>query len=85
ILDTVEPAGDGALRLAFDALKEKLSAEGLFSAERKVPLPAHPRRIGIISSPTGAVIRDIISVFRRRAPNVELTLIPTAVQGREAI
>ncbi|MQT55008.1 exodeoxyribonuclease VII large subunit, partial [Pseudomonas sp. FSL R10-2398] len=84
ILDTVEPAGDGALRLAFDALKEKLSAEGLFSADRKVPLPAHPQRIGIISSPTGAVIRDIISVFRRRAPQVELTLIPTAVQGREA-
>jgi exodeoxyribonuclease VII large subunit len=84
ILDTVEPAGDGALRLAFDALKEKLSAEGLFSAERKVPLPAHPQRIGIISSPTGAVIRDIISVFRRRAPQVQLTLIPTAVQGREA-
>ncbi len=85
ILDTVEPAGDGALRLAFDALKEKLSAEGLFSAERKVALPAHPQRIGIVSSPTGAVIRDIISVFRRRAPQVELTLIPTAVQGREAI
>lgn len=85
ILDTVEPAGDGALRLAFDALKEKLSAEGLFSAERKVALPAHPRRIGIISSPTGAVIRDIISVFGRRAPNVQLTLIPTAVQGREAV
>lgn len=84
ILDTVEPAGDGALRLAFDALKEKLSAEGLFSTERKVPLPAHPQRIGIISSPTGAVIRDIISVFRRRAPQVALTLIPTAVQGREA-
>ncbi len=85
ILDTVEPAGDGALRLAFEALKEKLGAEGLFSAERKVPLPAHPQRIGIVSSPTGAVIRDIISVFRRRAPQVELTLIPTAVQGREAI
>jgi exodeoxyribonuclease VII large subunit len=85
ILDTVEPAGDGALRLAFDALKEKLNAEGLFSAERKVALPLHPQRIGIVSSPTGAVIRDIISVFRRRAPQVELTLIPTAVQGREAI
>jgi len=84
ILDTVEPAGDGALRLAFEALKEKLGAEGLFSAERKVALPEHPQRIGIISSPTGAVIRDIISVFRRRAPQVELTLIPTAVQGREA-
>ncbi len=85
ILDTVEPAGDGALRLAFDALKEKLSSEGLFSSDRKVALPAHPQRIGIVSSPTGAVIRDIISVFRRRAPQVELTLIPTAVQGREAI
>ena len=85
ILDTVEPAGDGALRLAFEALKEKLGTEGLFSAENKVALPAHPQRIGIISSPTGAVIRDIISVFRRRAPQVELTLIPTAVQGREAI
>ncbi len=84
ILDTVEPAGDGALRLAFEALKEKLGAEGLFSAERKQPLPAHPQRIGIITSPTGAVIRDIISVFGRRAPQVELYLIPTAVQGREA-
>ncbi|UVM57001.1 exodeoxyribonuclease VII large subunit [Pseudomonas sp. B21-012] len=85
ILDTVEPAGDGALRLAFEALKEKLGAEGLFSAENKRALPAHPQRIGIVSSPTGAVIRDIISVFGRRAPQVELTLIPTAVQGREAI
>src|SRR3990167_3963995 len=84
ILDAVEPAGDGALRRAFETLKEKLSAEGLFAAEAKVALPAHPKRIGIISSPTGAVIRDIISVFRRRAPQVELTLIPTAVQGREA-
>ncbi|MDC7823910.1 exodeoxyribonuclease VII large subunit [Pseudomonas sp. BLCC-B13] len=84
ILDTVEPAGDGALRLAFEALKEKLSAEGLFASERKRALPAHPQRIGIVSSPTGAVIRDIISVFRRRAPQVALTLIPTAVQGREA-
>ncbi len=85
ILDTLEPAGDGALRQAFEALKVKLDEEGLFSAERKVALPLHPRRIGIVSSPTGAVIRDIISVFRRRAPQVELTLIPTAVQGREAI
>lgn len=84
ILDLVEPAGDGALRLAFEALKDKLAAEGLFAAERKQALPAHPRRIGIVSSPTGAVIRDIISVFRRRAPQVELTLIPTAVQGAEA-
>ncbi len=84
ILDSVEPAGDGALRLAFEALKTKLSNEGLFSPENKIPLPAHPQRIGIVSSPTGAVIRDIISVFRRRAPQIQLTLIPTAVQGREA-
>ena len=85
IVDALEPAGDGALRLAFEALKEKLAGEGLFAAARKVALPAHPRRIGIVSSPSGAVIRDIISVFRRRAPQVELTLIPTAVQGREAV
>ncbi|MGE8502830.1 MAG: exodeoxyribonuclease VII large subunit [Pseudomonas sp.] len=84
ILDAVELAGDGALRLAFEALKEKLGAEGLFATERKIALPAHPKRIGIVTSPTGAVIRDIISVFRRRAPQVELNLIPTAVQGREA-
>jgi len=84
ILDSLEPAGDGALRLAFEALKEKLAAEGLFAADSKRALPAHPQRIGIISSPTGAVIRDIISVFRRRAPHVALTLVPTAVQGREA-
>jgi len=84
ILDTVEPAGDGALRLAFDALKQKLDGEGLFASERKVSLPAHPQRIGIVSSPTGAVIRDIISVFKRRAPQVALTLVPTAVQGRDA-
>lgn len=84
ILDNVEPAGDGALRLAFEALKEKLGAEGLFDAAGKRALPAHPQRIGIVSSPTGAVIRDIISVFRRRAPQVALTLIPTAVQGRDA-
>ena len=85
IVDSVEAAGDGALRLAFEALKEKLTTEGLFSAERKRPLPTHPQRIGIITSPTGAVIRDIISVFGRRAPQVELNLIPTPVQGREAI
>lgn len=84
IVDAVEPAGDGALRLAFEALKEKLAGEGLFAVERKRALPAHPQHIGIVSSPSGAVIRDIISVFRRRAPQVALTLVPSAVQGREA-
>ncbi|TBU98394.1 exodeoxyribonuclease VII large subunit [Stutzerimonas kirkiae] len=84
IIDTLEPAGDGALRLAFEALRERLGAEGLFDADGKAALPAHPHRIGIVTSPSGAVIRDIISVFRRRAPQVELVLVPTAVQGREA-
>ena len=84
IVDAVEPAGDGALRLAFEALKEKLAGEGLFAVDRKRALPAHPQHIGIVSSPSGAVIRDIISVFRRRAPQVALTLVPSAVQGREA-
>ena len=83
ILDSVEPAGDGALRLAFEALKEKLGAEGLFAAERKIALPAHPQRIGIISSPTGAVIRDIISVFRRRAPQHHQLLVALDPVGEQ--
>jgi len=84
IIDSLEPAGDGALRLAFEALKTRLSEEGLFAAERKRALPTYPQRIGIISSPSGAVIRDVISVLRRRAPQLSLTLIPTAVQGEQA-
>ena len=84
ILDSVEAAGDGALRLAFEALKTALQAEGLFAQERKQALPIHPQRIGIITSASGAVLHDIISVFARRAPHVQLTLIPSTVQGREA-
>ena len=84
ILDALEPAGDGALRQAFEALKAKLQAEGLFAAERKRTLPSHPTRIGVITSPSGAAVRDIISVFGRRAPFIELVISPTAVQGREA-
>lgn len=84
ILDTLEPAGDGALRQAFEALKAKLQTEGLFDAARKRPLPRQPRRIGVITSPTGAALRDIISVFRRRAPFIELVVVPTPVQGRDA-
>lgn len=84
ILDTMEPAGDGALRQAFEALKAKLQAEGLFDAATKRALPGQPRRIGVITSPTGAALRDIISVFRRRAPSIELIVVPTAVQGRDA-
>ena len=84
IVDSLEPAGDGSLKLAFELLQKKLEQEGLFANANKQILPKHPKRIGIVSSPTGSVIRDIISVFKRRAPQVELVLIPTAVQGKEA-
>lgn len=84
ILDTLEPAGDGALRQAFEALKLKLQHEGLFANERKLALPSHPARIGVITSSSGAAVRDIISVFGRRAPFIELVISPTAVQGRDA-
>ncbi|KAA0695004.1 exodeoxyribonuclease VII large subunit [Halopseudomonas laoshanensis] len=84
IVDSMESAGDGALRQAFDALKAKLADEGLFATQRKRPLPAHPKRIGVITSPSGAAVRDIISVFGRRAPFIELVIVPTPVQGREA-
>lgn len=84
IIERLEPAGDGALRAAFEALKNALLQEGLFAAERKQLLPRFPERIAIVTSPSGAVIRDIISVFSRRAPHIQLTLVPTAVQGREA-
>ena len=66
ILDSVEAAGDGALRLAFEALKTRLQAEGLCAQQRKQALPAHPQRIGIITSASGAVLHDIMSVFARR-------------------
>jgi len=84
VLDTMEEAGEGALRRAFDALKAKLSEEGLFDAARKRALPAFPRRIGVLSSPSGAVIRDIVSVLRRRFPLVEVELLSVPVQGEGA-
>ncbi len=84
IVERLEPAGDGSLKLAFELLQKKLEQEGLFAADIKKPLPQHPKRIGIVTSPTGAVIRDMVSVFKRRAPQVELILVPTAVQGKEA-
>lgn len=76
----IEPMGLGALQLAFEQLTKKLQAEGLFAAERKKPLPALPRRIGIVSSPQGAAIRDIIRVLRRRFPNLHVMLFPVKVQ-----
>ena len=78
------PEGLGELSLAFAQLKEKLAAEGLFDEERKQELPLFPRKIGIVTSPTGAAIRDIITVARRRHPGIHLLLCPVQVQGPEA-
>ena len=75
------PVGVGPLELAYRQLFEKLSAEGLFDEEHKKPIPEYASRIGIVTSPTGAAIRDIIQISRRRNPAVELVIYPTAVQG----
>ena len=80
----IEPAGAGDLQAAFEALKQKLQLEGLFEAEHKHPLPAHPQHIGVITSPTGAAIQDILSVLQRRSPATRISLFPAAVQGDEA-
>ena len=84
LVEYIEPAGEGALRAAFERLKMKLSDEGLFNSALKKPLPTMPRRIVVISSSTGAAFQDIVSVIERRYPIVNLILIPTAVQGVEA-
>jgi len=81
IAETMEPRGAGALQLAFDQLKARLLAEGLFDAARKRPLPAYPRCIGIITSPGGAVIRDILTVVRRRHARLNLLIHPATMQG----
>ncbi len=84
ICDEMHPKGVGALQLAFEKLKKKLSAEGLFDEARKQPLPLLPKRIGIVTSPTGAAIRDILNVLQRRFANVHVLLYPARVQGSEA-
>ncbi|WP_417358945.1 exodeoxyribonuclease VII large subunit [Gallaecimonas pentaromativorans] len=84
VVEFMEPAGDGMLKQQFDALKMKLAAEGLFSNERKRPLPAHPKRIGVISSPSGAAVHDILNVLKRRAPFLEVVLYPAQVQGERS-
>jgi exodeoxyribonuclease VII large subunit len=84
IIDHVEPAGEGDLRRAFELLKLKLSQQGLFDAVHKRPLPALPHTIGVITSPTGAAIRDILTVLRRRFPAVPVIIYPVAVQGIRA-
>ena len=83
-VDRVQPKGLGDLHAQFELLKARLQAEGLFAPERKRPLPPFPRRIGIVTSPTGAVIRDICNVLARRWPLVEVLLAPTKVQGDDA-
>jgi len=82
ILDSMQDAGAGALQRAFDELKQQLSREGLFDADLKQSLPARVRHVAVITSPTGAVIRDIISVFRRRYPAMRVTVFPVPVQGQ---
>lgn len=82
--ESLEPDGLGALYLAFEQLKNKLAAEGLFDESRKKPLPKIPLRVGIITSPTGAALRDMINITRRRFPFAELVLFPSLVQGAEA-
>ena len=82
--DSMEPDGIGALYFAFEQLKKKLAAEGLFDEARKRPLPKIPTRIGVITSPTGAAIRDIINILGRRFPYAKVILYPALVQGAEA-
>src|SRR5262245_27499291 len=84
VCEHLEPHGLGALQLAFDQLKKRLHAEGLFDAARKRPLPALPRKIGIVTSLDGAAIRDIIKVLRRRYANAHLVICPARVQGQDA-
>ena len=84
IVDYIEPKGVGALQMAFEQLKTKLEKEGLFDLDHKRPLPLLPRRIGIITSPTGAAIRDMLRVIKRRHPRMQILLYPVPVQGPEA-
>jgi len=84
VLDHMEEAGEGALRRAFEQLKARLAAEGLFDPGRKRPLPAHVRRLAVITSPTGAAVRDVLSVLSRRFPLLEVDVLPSLVQGDAA-
>ncbi|MHB8068726.1 MAG: exodeoxyribonuclease VII large subunit [Desulfobaccales bacterium] len=84
VLDYLEPLGWGALAQAFEALKVRLQAEGLFAAEAKKPLPFLPRRLALVTSPTGAVVRDFLRLLRQRFANVEVLIYPVKVQGAAA-
>ena len=84
VIKQLTPKGVGALELAFRQLQERLSTEGLFDAERKQPIPRFPRRIALVTSPTGAAVRDMLQVITRRWPAVEIVLLPVRVQGAGA-
>lgn len=84
IVDYLEPAGNGLLQKAFEALKQRLSIEGLFAPETKKAIPALIQTVGVITSPTGAAIRDILSILKRRFPLLNVIIYPTAVQGNQA-
>ena len=84
IVDAMQSAGEGALQLAFEELKQRLFKEGLFASEHKQTIPAHPQHLGIITSPTGAAVKDIISVLKRRFPSLPISIYPTQVQGQQA-
>ncbi len=84
VLDYMEPMGVGALAMAFEQVKRKLSAKGIFDREIKKPLPFLPKRIAVITSPTGAAIRDFLKVIQRRFVNMEIVIVPVRVQGEQA-
>lgn len=84
VAEAVEPVGSGSLQLAFEQLKERLKAEGLFDAARKRPLPAFPRAVGIVTSPAGAVIRDFLNIVGRRHSGLKVLIAPASVQGESA-
>jgi len=84
VMDHIEEAGEGALRRAFDELKARLAAEGVFDEVRKRPLPVHVQRLAVITSPSGAAVRDVLSVLARRFPLLEVDVLPVQVQGEAA-
>lgn len=84
-VNTMQPDGIGSLYMAFEQLKEKLQKEGLFADKHKQTIPAYPEHIGIITSPTGAAVRDMITTIKRRNPYIQITVLPAIVQGKEAI
>ena len=84
VVEALDPVGEGALRIAFEQLRDRLQSEGLFARELKRPLPVFPRRVGIVTSPTGAAIRDILNVISRRTRTVHVLFSPARVQGEGA-